>query len=147
MTTPPTSPTDPIYTAERIIAAAVVAALTPLGATLASGAKRVFWKIAEMDAAGKPIPPPMLIGQLQTPAKPVRYLGRVGAQALVTVRALHSSEAAAAQLAEQAARLMPTLASPGYTLGVRYDSSPSLNPAAGIYTAAHTFEITIHRNP
>jgi hypothetical protein len=133
--------TAPILTAETIIATAVRNALASAVGTYNSRPK-VYYQLAEQGA-----PKPLLVYQFQSDIGRVDRIGDVGASALVTVKALAESAVAARELLELAAPLLDGLSYEGYTVTARYLRSPIIPPLSGTYQSAHTFRITIERNP
>jgi hypothetical protein len=131
--------TEPILTAEVIIATAIRDALAPsVGAY--NERPKVYWQIAEQGA-----PRPYLIAQGQSDISRLDYIGNVGAAALITLKALADSAKAARDLLAAAAPGMNTLVYEGYTLRARYVRSPLIPPINFIYQSAHIYRITIER--
>lgn len=131
--------TEPILTAETILATAIRNALAPVAGTY-NNRPKVYWLLAEQGA-----PKPFLVAQAQAPIDRRDFIGNVGATALITVKALAESGAAARDLLALAGPLMNNLSYEGYRLKARYLRSPVIPPADGVYQSAHTYRITIER--
>src|SRR5689334_16141963 len=114
--------TTPILDAEIIIATAVRDALASLVGTY-NGRPKAYYQLAEQGA-----PKPYVVYQLQADIAPRWRVGSAGATALVTVKALAESAAAARELLATAAPGMDSLSYDGYTLTARYVRSPSIPP-------------------
>lgn len=131
--------TEPILTAETILATAIRNALAPIAGTYNTRPK-VYWLLGEQGA-----PKPFLIAQAQTPIERLDRIGDVGATALIAVKALAESGAAARDLLAAAAPRMNNLSYEGYRLKARYIRSPIIPPLEGVYQSAHIYRITIER--
>jgi hypothetical protein len=137
--------TEPILTAETIIATAIRNALAPFAGTYNSRPK-VYWQRAEQDPATGTLPPkPYLIAQGQSDIGRVDWIGDVGATALITIKALAEYADEARELLAAASPGMNNLVYEGYTLRARYVRSPLIPVIDGVYQSAHIYRITIER--
>jgi hypothetical protein len=132
--------TEPILSAELIIATAIRDALAPFAGTY-NDRPKVYWQIAEQGA-----PRPYLVAQGQSDIGRVDYIGDVGATALITLKALADSAKAARDLLAAASAGMRNLTYAGYTIQARYIRSPLIPPINNVYQSAHIYRITIERS-
>lgn len=131
---------EPILTAETILTTAVRNALAPYAGTH-QGRPKVYYQV-NTDGA----PRPLLIFQFQTDIGRIDHVGRIGATALVTVKAQADDPDTAVALLATAAPGMGALAYGGYTITAVYVRSPIIPPIDGVYQSAHIYRITLERN-
>lgn len=146
--------TAAITDAEEIVRKSVFQALGPLmtsyrepdGAT-----PRLYWKLAKQSTPGYAISRPYVVYQPQGDILDQALLNTSGITTPITVKAVADTPAAAAALLATVAPGMLSLAIPagysGYSGVVsQWLRSPNIPPLDGVWTAAHTYQVTFYRS-
>lgn len=139
--------TAAITDAEEIVRKSVFQALAPLmTAYQYQGEAKCYWKIAKQGA-----PRPYLIFQPQGDVLDQALLNTSGITTPITVKAVADTPGAAAALLALVAPGMLSLAIPagysGYSGIVSWWlRSPNIPPLDGVWTAAHTYQVTFYRS-
>lgn len=128
----------PILTAEELLTDAIRDALVSAVGTY-NGRPKAYYQIAEQGA-----PLPYIVFQFQTDISRMDWIGRTGATAQLTLKAVASSTKVAQDLRATAAPYLASLTAGGYTVTARYLRSPAVPPSpAGVYQALHVYRLRI----
>lgn len=128
--------TPPIQ-AEDAIARAIYGALAPLmTAYQFAGSARCYYQLAPEQS-----PMPFLVYQLQTDIDAVQRVGGWDGEALVLLRAVAETPAAARTLLGIVAPGMDSLSTTGYHVQAEWNGAPAIPPSIGYVQAALRYRV------